>query len=230
MIYLVINFSIVFLFGCLFGIIEIFQRYTSLKYNFKIPEAYIYIIFNGIIAIVALLVIRNFKFCPENILNFNCNIDIIELLWAGFSGMLILRSSIFSIRTDKYGTIGIGLAPIFQIILDRAERRMRNHAAALRFEKINEIMKDVDFSLAIYGLHVICSEFIDNFSDDEKTNLYYQVDNIIKMEISYEAKSLLLGRIIASYCDEEILKVAVEKYKRQNNETEISSRIKVLVN
>jgi hypothetical protein len=155
-----INIIIVFLFGALFGFAEILQRYSNTKYNFKVWMSYVYIALNGIVAVLALFLIKYFK-NPDDVLNFK-TIEIVNLLIAGFGGMMVLRSSIFSIK-HKDETIEVGLATLFQVFLNHVERRMKNKAVAHRFARLEEIMKDVDFELAQQSLPSICTAFIDNF-------------------------------------------------------------------
>jgi hypothetical protein len=226
-----INIIIVFLFGALFGFVEILQRYPNVKYNFRVWMSYIYIVLNGIVAVLALLLIKYFK-TPDDVLNFK-TIEIVNLFIAGFGGMMILRSSIFSIK-HKDDTIEIGLATLFQIFLNRTERRMKNKAASLKIINIDKIMKDVDFEKAKEELPSICTAFIDNFTDEDIVDLTKKVKEISNLDISNQNKSMQLGRFIASFCDEEILKSAIDKlpYIKGNadyqNDNEIDNLIKQL--
>lgn len=201
-----INFILVFLFGFLFGFSELLQRYQP-KYTFKEFMAWFYIILNGIVSLVALLVIKSFK--GESIMNFN-EIEINNILLAGFSGMMILRSSFYSIKY-KDENINIGLGTIFQVFLNSVEKKMKNHAGAYRMNEMHEIMKTVNFELAKDELPTLCVSFIENFSKEDDTNLSKFIADIAAFEISNINKSLQLGRYIAEYCDEEILKTAIEK-------------------
>ena len=227
--YALFNIGLVFLFGALFGFAEILQRYSNMKYNFKVMMSYLYIGLNGIVAILALFLIKYIKNPNDNVVDFHNNIEIVNLLIAGFSGMMVLRSSIFSIK-HKEKTIEVGLATLFQVFLDRVEKRMKNKAAALRLERIEKIMKDIDYISAVQGLPLLCTEFIDNFPSEDITELFTAIDKITNTSIGDSEKSLLLGRQIAKYCDEDILEKSVARYKKSTVEEEISSRQRILMN
>ncbi|MDR0604079.1 MAG: hypothetical protein LBG80_07240 [Bacteroidales bacterium] len=212
-----INIIIVFLFGALFGFAEILQRYANTKYNFKVWMSYVYIALNGIVAVLALFLIKYFK-NPDDVLNFK-TIEAVNLLIAGFGGMMVLRSSIFSIK-HKDDTIEVGLATLFQVFLSRVERRMKNKAAAYRFTRIAEIMKDVDFELAKQSLFSICTAFIDNFPDEEIISLTNKIEEISNSDIENRDKSILLGRFIASFCDEEILDAVIKELLHTEDDTD----------
>jgi hypothetical protein len=201
-----INIIVVFLFGALFGFAEILQRYSNTKYNFKVWMSYVYVFLNGIVSVLALFLIKYFK-NPDDVLNF-ATIEIINLLIAGFGGMMILRSSIFSIK-HKDETIEIGLATLFQIFLNSVEKRMKNKAASLRLEQMDKTMRGVDFEKAKNELSSICTAFIDNFPNDDTENLTKKIEEISNLDINNQNKSMQLGRFIASFCGEEILEEAI---------------------
>lgn len=203
-----INIFIVFLFGALFGFAEILQRYPGTKYNFRVWMSYVYIVLNGIVAVLALFVIRYFK-DPDNVLIFD-SFEIIDILIAGFAGMMVLRSSIFSIKHNDE-TVEVGLATLFQVFLNAVEKRMKNKAAALRLERIEKIMAGVNFDTAKQELPLLCTSFIDNFTDEDINKLIKKVEEISNLSIENDNKSLQLGRFIASYCDEEILEAAIDR-------------------
>jgi hypothetical protein len=220
--YAVINITIVVFIGSIFGIAEILQRYENIKYFLKVKKSFLPIlIINGFISLIALLLIKKYKFPSDSVLNFHHNIEIVEILWAGFGGVLFLRSYFFSIKNNEK-RIEIGPAGLLQVFLDKAEKKMNNQAAALKLEAIGNIMKNVDFASAIKGLPVICTAFIDNFSDEKREELFQEIRKIIDSKDSENEKSLLLGKAIYSYCDEDILKVAVDRYKKSVVKNEIN--------
>lgn len=140
-----LNVIFVFLFGSLWGLAELLLRYKEWNYLFNYQKnkkkekkdkninnieikttntevsvgGYViaYIILNGIISIIALLLIKFFANSKLDVIN---GVDIII---AGFGGMVILRSSMFSIKHNKKD-IEIGLATIVQIFLDTIDRKI----------------------------------------------------------------------------------------------------------
>ena len=119
----IINIITVFLLGCLFGLSELIARYHDSKYIFRVFYSYAYVIINGIVAVFALFLIKHFK--SEEIILMT-KIEINNIIIGGFGGMMILRSSIFSIKF-KENKIDIGLGTIVQIFLDFIERKMKNN-------------------------------------------------------------------------------------------------------
>ena len=224
---IVLNLGIVFLFGAFFGFVELLQRYRELKYIFNkknnvLTSTLLYIILNGIVSLLSFFVIKYFK--GQSVLEIE-SFEINNVLIAGFGGMMILRSSVFSIKHNNK-QIDIGLAVIFQTFLDVVERKMKNNAAALRVCDIYEIMKNVDFSLAKDELPSLCIEFIDNFTAEDSTNLKNKIVEIDGFNIDNVNKSMQLGREIAYYCDEEILKRAIKKLPHIHIKEDKSKEIK----
>lgn len=72
-------------------------------------------------------------------------------------------------------------------------------------------MKDVNFDLAKEELPSLCIEFIDNFTQEDSDRLKNKIIEIANIDISGINKSMQLGREIALYCDEEILRRAIKK-------------------
>lgn len=214
-----LNIIIVFMFGSLWGLAELLLRYKEWNYLFNCKKnkkkasnteigviGYVlsYIILNGIISIIALLLI---KFFSKDTL---CILNGVDIIIAGFGGMVILRSSMFSVKYNKKD-IEIGLATIVQIFLDTIDRKINHNIAARRVCNIYEIMKDVNFDLAKEELPSLCIEFIDNFTQEDSDRLRNKIIEIANVDISGINKSMQLGREIALYCDEEILRRAIKK-------------------
>jgi hypothetical protein len=229
--YTILNVSIVFVIGALFGFGEIVQRYADIKYYRQLIVSWIYIGLNGLIAILALFLIKSFRYPNDYLLDFHNDIEIANLLIAGLSGMAVLRSSLFSIK-HKGETVEVGLATICQTFLSWTEKRMNNKAAELRFKSIEKIMKDVDFSSAIQGVPLLCTSFIDDFPEEDFEVLFKEINIIISMDTGGDdtLKSILLGRQIAKYCDEGILTATVSRYRQSKVEKEISSKKQKLMN
>lgn len=220
---MILNILTTFLLGSFLGFSELLQRYRDLKYIFPTKDtkekkkgerknrtrllSYIYVLTNGIVAVTALFLIKYFK--EQDVTSFD-SFEVGTVIIAGFGGMMILRSSIFLVKhNDKQ--IEVGLASIVQIYLDAIERNIKNNAASLRVCNIHEIMKDVDFNLAKEELTSLCIEFVDNFTKEDSERLKNKIAEIASFDISNINKSMQLGREIAYYCDEEILRRSIKK-------------------
>lgn len=226
--YVWLNFVIVFLFGVLWGVLELVINY-ELKYvgsfNRKYKKAkkenedvaldkeesaigyvFLYLLLNGFISALALYLLKHFS--KESILAID-TIEVPNLIIAGFGGILVLRSSIFSIQLNG-NNVEVGLISIVQGLLDKIEKKIKHNIAANRICEIYEIMKEIDYETAKEELPSLCICYIDGFSEKDSKNLVNAIKEI-NGNLSNINKCLQLGREIARYCDVEILKRAINK-------------------
>ena len=128
---------------------------------------------------------------------------------AGFGGVLVLRSSIFSVQLNG-NNVEVGLISVVQGLLDKIEKKIKHNIAANRICEIYEIMKEIDYETAKAELPSLCICYIDGFSDKDSKDLINAIKEI-NGNLSNVNKCLQLGREIARYCDVEILKRAIKK-------------------
>lgn len=217
----IINVIMVFFLGCFYGLSELIARYNDSKYIFRVLHSYIYVLFNGIISVVAFFLIKHFKSQDINLIN---TVEISNLIIAGLGGMMILRSSFFSIKY-KNSKIDIGFGTIVQIFLDLIEKKMKNNAASIKIKEIHEIMKGVSFDDAKYELSTICINSIDNFSSDDNEILIKKIEQISSLNISNTNKVIQLGINISQYCDNKILKNSIEVLGLNKNSSNDHSEV-----
>ena len=148
--YVWLNFVIVFVFGILWGILELVINY-ELKYvgsfNRKYKKAkeenedvvldkeesaigyvFLYLLLNGLVSVLAYYALKFFS--NEAIMDIN-SIEVPKLIIAGFGGVVVLRSSIFSIPFNG-STLEIGLISVVQALLDKIEKKIKHNIAANR--------------------------------------------------------------------------------------------------
>jgi hypothetical protein len=200
-----ITISIVGLLGCLVGFAELIARYADSKYILKTWQSYAYILVNGIISIGALFLIWHFRNTDLNSIK---KIEINNIIIAGLGGMIILRSSFFTIKHNE-AKIDIGFGIIAQVFLDLIERKMKNKAGALKIDEMNEIMGGVNFDEAKDELSTLCYRSIDNFSKEDSDTLIMKIEEISKLELGNINKVIQLGMCISKYCDNETLKKSI---------------------
>ena len=225
-----LNFVIVFFFGILWGILELVINYelkyvgTSRRMRKKLKEEtegedavldkeesavgyiFLYLLLNGLVSALAYYALKFFS--NEAIMDIN-SIEVPKLIIAGFGGVVVLRSSIFSIPFNG-STLEIGLISVVQALLDKIEKKIKHNIAANRICEIYEIMKDVDYDIAKDELPNLCITYIDGFSDKDSKDLINAIKEI-NGNLSNINKCMQLGREIARYCDVEILKRAIKK-------------------
>jgi hypothetical protein len=203
--YYITNLALTFSFGCLFGITEIFSRYNESKYLSRVWHFYAYLILNGTISVAALFLIYYVKnIDPKSF----TNIDISNILIAGLGGMMILRSSIFTIK-HKGEKVEIGLGSIAQVFLNKVEWKMKTNAGSKKMIEVNDLMKDIDFNKAKDELSSLCIAYIDHFSESDNLDLTSGIKKIALFDIDNLNKSIQLGGIISQYCDFGVLKTAI---------------------
>lgn len=239
--YVFLNLLIVLFAGILWGLLEIVVRY-DLKYLSghkkkrkeqtvnndvvleKEESAWVYVIcyllLNGVISILAFIVLKH---CAKEPLGNIQNVESENIIIAGFSGMLILRSSIFSIVKDNH-EINIGFISVTQLLLEKIDKKIRHNIAAKRICEIYEIMKDVDYEKAKDELPDLCINYIDDFSAHDSKELINAI-KVINGNLSMVNKSLQLGREIARYCDVEILKRAVKKLPIKDASSQLTEEV-----
>ena len=161
---------------------------------------------NGIVSALALYSLKYFSNEPISAIN---SLEIPNLVLAGFGGIVILRSSIFSVQLQGR-TVEVGLISVVQALLDKIEKKIKHNIAANRICEIYEIMKDIDYETAKEELPSLCISYIDGFSDKDSKDLVNAIKEI-NVNLSNVNKSMQLGREIARYCDVEILKRAIKK-------------------
>lgn len=235
-----LNFVIVFLIGILFGILELVINYElryvgssrrkrkKLKKEIKDDEVildkeesavgyiFLYLLLNGIVSALALYALK--FFANEAIMDIN-KIEVPNLIIAGFGGVVVLRSSIFSIPFNG-STLEVGLISIVQALLDKIEKKIKHNIAANRICEIFDIMKGVNYDKAKEELPGLCIKYIDGFSDKDSKDLANAIREI-NGNLSNINKCMQLGREIARYCDVEILKRAIKKLPNLKEEENI---------
>lgn len=202
----IINIIIVFVLGLIFGISELIARYNDPKYIFRVWQAYIYLLLNAIVSVVALLLLKYFRNQDTTTIT---TIEINNVIIAGLGGMMILRSSFFSVKI-KESKVDIGIGTIVQIFLDLIEKKMKNSAAALKINEINKIMKGIIFEDAKLELTTMCINSIDNFSKADNDLLIKKIEEISNLDIGNTNKVIQVGISISQYCDNDILRNSIE--------------------
>lgn len=232
------NFFIVFFVGVFWGMVEIITSYdlryvcgdkkkrrqkqneVSGKVLLEKEEnalfyVFCYLLLNGVMSVISLLLLIYYS--NETI----CDITVIEInkiLIAGFGGIILLRSSVFSFFKDNR-EISVGMITIVKLLLDKIDKKIKHNIAAKRICEIYEVMKDVDYDKAKDELPYLCINYIDDFSERDSKDLIRAIKEI-NGNLSGVNKSLQLGREIARYCDVEILKRAVKKLPIKNGNSQ----------
>ena len=190
-----------FLIGCLFALAELLSRYKDIKQILKNLSSVLYLLINGISSIIAFFILKMFGISENN--------DIIRVIFAGASSMIILRSSFANIRVgDK--DFKTGIAEVIQIYLEYAEITFDLKRSQEDAEKINEIMSDVDFEKAKTALPYTCFNLMKKISVEEKKMVEDAIIELNKSSHPKKIKAFNLGISLSKVTRIEFLKSAVE--------------------
>jgi hypothetical protein len=195
------------LIACIVGMITAFAELLT-RYNYDYRSiatskiSWVYMLLNGFAGIGAFYMIKEF-----NILNTK---EWVKGIVAGTSAMLILRSSFVTIKGSGERQIDIGLAAILQIFLQAASRSFSQERAIDRLGKL-DFMKAVDFEKAKIILPSLVLNIMKDLGDEEKQKIIDRIQDVSKSTDPNEAKSVVLGIILADLTDINLLKAAVEQ-------------------
>jgi len=197
------NILFVFAFGSIFGLAELINRHSNIKLIFTLFLGWLYIGINGIVSIIAFLLIKYFKGPIAS-----TEIEITYIIVAGFGAMMILRSSIYSIKI-KDKQVDIGLGQILQTFLNAIEKSFGTNSGELQMTEIEEIMRNVDFVKAKDSLTMLCVSYRDNFSQEDSESLNQSIESIANTSIPNKVKAMQLGKSISKFLSTKLLKKAV---------------------
>lgn len=194
-----------FLLGIIAAIAELLSRYTDGFRIFKVKESYPYLLINGFTSVTAYWYISTHNIAPDAIITEPLS----KVLTAGIGSMVILRSSVASIKVgDK--TIEAGFAPILNVFLNTADRAFDRCQSKKNINEIATIMKDVDFSKAHKDLPATCFNSLQNAPEEQVAKCSSDIQKIVDSGIdSNFTKSLNLGICISKIAGNDLLKEIV---------------------
>ena len=212
---LIANYLIVFVIGFAYSFIELLSKYKDGSHIFQVSAGWIYMLLNGVISATAYYILNqwNIKVDEQNIS------EATKMIIAGVSAMVIIRSSIFSIKIVN-SEIKKEVTPFIQVLLDWVNKKFDQKRAGLRLKEVKEIMKNVDFEKAELILPDLCITHMKTITYDDQKIIGAKVEEIKKL-INLEnskidanfVKTLKLGMLLADTAGIGILKDAVEVLK-----------------
>lgn len=196
-----------FIIGGLVGLSELISRYQDEPQRiFRSISAYSYMFLNSMASLITYKLIdlygaTYFQSKPD---------EIGGLMLAGFSSMLFLRSSLFTVKINTQD-IPIGPAAMLTILMGSADRAFDRERAEDRAKSIEKIMKTVDFEKAKVDLPMVCLGLMQNLSTEEQNKLGQDVTSLSSSSDnkSKKAKSIMLGLTIFKYTGPKVLEEAI---------------------
>jgi hypothetical protein len=197
----ILYYLIAFIIGSLTALAELLSRYKNFSQIWKIKASRIYLVINGVAAILAYLFIVEFDIAK--------NLGIFRVLLAGTSSLFILRSSFANIKVgDK--TIEIGAGAILQVFLNTADRSFDQTRSNKELSVVKEVMKNVDFDKAKLALPTTCFNIMKNVSKEEQDRVSSDVKKLSDSDLDNHTKSVNLGILLSKITNLILLESAVE--------------------
>lgn len=200
-------FIIVFLFGLIIGFAELLNRYKSIKKIVTNLHGVSYLILNGLVSIIGLMIINEYELLG------NTADNLTKMLVAGFSSMTILRSGFINLKINQKD-VSVGLDAVLQIFLNSAETSFDKDISKEELPRIYSIMKGIDFEEAKIALPNICYLQLNTFSNDKWESLGLQIGNLERNKDikNSEMKSFHLGLLLYNEIGIDYLSAAVNVF------------------
>ena len=201
-------YALVALFGGLVGIAELLSRYKDAPASvLRSTATLLYIGLNALVSVVALKLVQvaRFEFSADPQAQ-----AVWQVIVAGFSGALLLRSSIMNARVGDRD-VQTGPAEVLNILLSVADRQVDRQRALKRSAVARRVMAEVDFRKAMTALPAYCFQMMQNVSDSEQQQVAIAISELDKdPHMDGLAKSLALGLTLMTIIGEEGLAEAVD--------------------
>lgn len=205
-----LDLAIVGVLGVAVGGAELVSRYRDAPTGvLKTAPALIYVGVNAMAAAGTL--------AAASVFNWNFGIDPstneTALRWTrvfatGTASMLLLRSSLFTIRTSDTD-VGIGLSSLLQVILGAADRAVDRERARARAQYVKKAMSEVSFTKAYTPLPALSIALMQNLARDDQEQISRQVKELEEADMPNAAKILLLGLALMNAVGEGVLAAAI---------------------
>jgi len=174
--YLYLILSIVF--GGLVGASEIASRYRDEPFLaiFSLPGR-VYLVFNGLVSAFAYFLLQHYK---DKIFPGVGNDILLASVIAGFGSMVVLRSKLFSFKTENGETFSVGPDAAVSTLLSSVDRNIDRYRSfdrqSLVFRETTRIGKPKD---APVFLRTFLASY-QNLTDTEKKQLNEAIDKIVE--------------------------------------------------
>ncbi|MEO7489017.1 MAG: hypothetical protein ABIU77_18035 [Ferruginibacter sp.] len=220
--YLFLNIFICFSIGCFYSFTELLAKFKNAEHILKINWGIVYIIFNGLLSVLAYFIIKSFNFNPTEYVS----VDGKKVVVAGISSMVIIRSWLISVpvpnkshpgnHKKKDTVVDANLAPLIQVLMSYVEKEFDIKKAKLDYQEISKIMKGVNFDKARFALPITFSNLLVTFTKQDGEEIAKSINDLAKKSIDDESKLINLGLILKDYVKFDLLKTVIEDFKTKN--------------
>ena len=132
-----------------------------------------YLLLNGVMSMISLLLL---KYCSNEIV---CDISVIEInniLIAGFGGIILLRSSVFSFFKDNR-EISVGMITIVKSVLDKIETQSLTNETKSDITYLKQLEKQKDDEIILWKLNNTYKDYVKMIINKFKAQVSDEVSN-----------------------------------------------------
>ena len=198
--------AIVAAIGLAAGATEIVAKYRDEpRRALSTQPAILYMLINAGASVIALFMIKELNW------DFGVNADqvnLVQIIVAGFGAMIILRAAVFTIRAPGKEAM-VGPVNVLQTVLDACDRAVDRKRASERAAEVSKLMQDISFERAIVELPMVSLALMQNLSNEEQVRLRARVDDLRGSRLSNEGKCLSLGLVLLGSLGVEALEAAI---------------------
>jgi hypothetical protein len=198
----------------LVGASELVERFRDEPLRaLRTRPALLYVVLNGVAAVVALLLIRAFDFTFGTDAN-GRPLRLTQAIAAGFGAVVFLRSAVFVVSQQDESDKAYGPGLLFERFLRAAVERIDRVRAIARDKEIDRAMKDLSFEEAVEALPPLVVGFLPNAADEARRKLEQAVDDLRASDLRSEVKLRLLGHAVLFFGGSGVLKKATEDLRK----------------
>lgn len=193
--------------GALVGVGELVTRYRdSPSSALRLLSAWVYIIINAAASVLALWIVRAFDWTFGG--TTPAQIAAWQVLVAGFSALVLLRSSLFTVKVGD-ADVGVGPSAMLTALLAAADRGIDRVRAAARLKVARSAMDTVDFGSSVEALLTNVTTALQNLPPEEAKQLATAAGALKSLGASDRQKSIALGLLLMDVSGSELLTEAV---------------------
>src|SRR5579875_2054741 len=205
----------VVLFSILVAVCELISRFRDAPIRLGTsPFVWLYCAVNALAAAMAFELIRVFGWTAGLPVTETSKIVWIRIASAGFSAMVLLRSSLLTVRSGNQD-VDVGPGAVLQQLLTALDREIDRREGQLRLLSV-DAFQGLDFAQTSAAAPALCAGVLQSLTADQQAQLKRSIDVIIGGTASSETKLRLLALELMNVCGPDILNAVAKKLRDQS--------------
>ncbi|MBX3569702.1 MAG: hypothetical protein KF914_16690 [Rhizobiaceae bacterium] len=205
---LLLEYVLVFLFGCALGATELLSRYRDAPLRVLGARAsFIYEGLNGVIGVLALVLVHTVA--ADLVPGDPGTIDraVYEVLIAGFGGAAFFRTAIARTRVGDQD-VGVGPSFVIETLLAVTDREVDRWRAEERARDVAPLMADIPVAFVTTALVPYALNLLQNVSAQERQDIETKIDSIITKKLDEDIKPFIYGLMLVNIVGLDVLSKA----------------------